>query len=57
MEEITSPRLVSTGNAMELHSLFLVAEGMGMCNFKPHNIKVNAVITLMASFYHLESEY
>jgi hypothetical protein len=57
VEESTTPRLISSGTALEVTSLCLAAEGMVICSFGPANHIVNAVLTLLACFYTFNMSY
>ena len=56
-EASTAPRLISTGESFDnIQTLALAAEGMVVCRFKKLNI-LNAVVTLMASYYTFNADY
>lgn len=57
IDRTTSPRLISTGSIVDIQSLCLASEGMVVCNFKPANAIINAVISLMASYYVFNANY
>ena len=57
VNKTTTPRLLSSGTALEDSSLCLAAEGMVICKFHPANHILNAVVTLVACFYSFNMQY
>ncbi|XP_028407472.1 uncharacterized protein LOC114530084 [Dendronephthya gigantea] len=57
IEQSSTPRLVSAGTVLNVESLCLAAEGMVVCKFGPVNAILNAVVTLLASFYVFNASY
>ena len=57
IEKISTPRLISSGTALNVEALCLAAEGMVVCKFGPTNAILNAVVTLLASYYVFNANY
>ena len=57
IQQSATPRLVSAGTALHVESLCLAAEGMVVCKFGPVNAILNAVVTLLASYYVFNASY